>query len=273
MTSDFREKVLACYGEKDSVLCVGLDPALPWQRSTNIIPVRYIDEGDENKSRLGFCVSLVEETSDYCVAFKPNQQYVAGFTSLDHQALTNAIAKAGCISILDYKLNDIGDSIESAMFHIKKWGYDAITFNPFLGNLEGAVNLAHSTERKLGVIVLTLTSNPESARYQKQMNLNGKPLYLALAEDVKKYGADGCVVGATGHVTAEEIRTIRTAVGDDKIFLVPGVGAQKGDPQKVVESGGNVLINVSRDVIYSQSPREKARDYAELFRGLGARLI
>lgn len=269
----FKEKVINCFRNKNNVLCVGLDPALPSQRSSNVIPSRHIDERDENKSRLSFCLSLIEETSGYCVAFKPNQQYVAGFTADDHRRLTSAVEAAGCFSILDYKLNDIGDTVESAIFHIKRWGYDAMTFNPFLGNLEGTVKLAHSGERNLGVIVLTLTSNPEAVRYQKETMLNGKPFYLAVAEDVRKYDGDGCVVGATGHVTADEIKAIRAAVGIGKVFLVPGVGAQKGDPQKVIESGGNVLINVSRDVIYSESPREKAKEYAELFRTLGAKLV
>lgn len=267
----FRERLPASYSRKNSVLCVGLDPALPAQRKNNVISSKYVDQRDENRSRLSFCLSLVDEASEYCVAFKPNQQYVAGFTSEDHRKLSTAIRAAGCVSILDYKLNDIGDSVESAVFHIKKWGYDAITFNPFLGNIESTVNLAHSGDWRLGVIVLTLTSNPEAVRYQKEARLNGKQFYLALAEDVGKYEADGCVVGATGHVTIDEIKAIRNVVGSDKIFLVPGVGTQKGDPQKVIESGGNVLINVSRDVIYSESPGEKAKEYTELFRSLGAK--
>jgi orotidine 5'-phosphate decarboxylase subfamily 2 len=271
MVLSFREKILESYRKKNSVLCVGLDPALPSQRKSNVIPSKYLDERNENKSRLNFCLSLVEATSKYCVAFKPNQQYVAGFTLEDHRKLTTAIRAAGCVSILDYKLNDIGDSIESAIFHIKRWGYNAITFNPFLGNIESTVNLAHSGDQKLGIIVLTLTSNPETVRYQKETKLNGKPIYLVVAEDARRYEADGCVVGATGHVTVDEIKAIRNAAGSDKIFLVPGVGTQKGDPQKVVESGGNVLINVSRDVDYSESPGEKAKEYTELFRSLGAK--
>jgi len=273
MVLSFREKLLDSYRKKNSVLCVGLDPALPAQRNSNIVPSRFLDPRDENKSRLSFCLSLVEETSPYCVAFKPNQQYVAGFTAEDQRKLTSAMRAAGCVSILDYKLNDIGDSVESAIFHIRKWGYDAITFNPFLGNIEGTVKLAHSGEQELGIIVLTLTSNPETVRYQKETRLGGKPLYLIVAEDVQKYGADGCVVGATGHVTVDEIKAIRKAAGNDKIFLVPGVGTQKGDPEKVIESGGNILINVSRDVDYAELPGKRAREYTELFRSLGAKLI
>jgi orotidine-5'-phosphate decarboxylase len=70
-----------------------------------------------------------------------------------------------------------------------------------------------------------------------------------------------------------EIKAIRKAAGTDKIFLVPGVGTQKGDPEKVIESGGNVIINVSRDVDYAESPGKRAKEYTELFRSLGAKLI
>lgn len=260
------------FREKRSVLCVGLDAALPSQRKANTIPANYLVEGDENKSRLNFCLSIVEQTEDYCVAFKPNQQYLAGFTSEEHLRLSEEIRSRGCVSILDYKLNDIGDSVESALYHISKWGYDAITFNPFLGNLEETVKIAHSYPRKIGILALTLTSNPEAVRYQKHATISNNPLYLAIAEDVKSCGGDGCVVGATGHVTDTDIRLIREAAGIDKIFLVPGIGAQAGDPKKVIENGGNVLINVSRGVIYADSPKGKAKEYCELFNSFGASL-
>jgi orotidine 5'-phosphate decarboxylase subfamily 2 len=268
----FCQRVFDSFRVRRSVLCVGLDAALPSQRKASTIPEEYLVEGDENESRLNFCLSLVEQTADYCVAFKPNQQYVAGFTSKEHLRLSEKIRSRGCVSILDYKLNDIGDSVESALYHISRWGYDAITFNPFLGNLEETVKLAHSYPRRIGVLTLTLTSNPEATRYQKQATINDNPLYLAIAEDVKNCGGDGCVVGATGHVTDSDIRLIREAAGMDKIFLVPGIGAQAGDPKKVIENGGNVLINVSRGVIYADSPREKAKEYCDLFNSFGARL-
>jgi len=245
-------------------LCIGLDPAISEQRSTNIIPAKYLKYSDENEVKLNFCLDLIRCTKDFCCAYKPNQQYIAGFTKKDHQTLTNAINKVGSISILDYKLNDIDDTMHSALFHIQKWGYDAVTFNPFLGNLQATVELAHQI--KLGIIVLTLTSNIEASKYQKEAKIHGKELYTIIAEDVKKYEADGCVVGATGHITENEIRRIRTIVGEETIFLVPGIGTQKGDPSRVIRSGGvNLLINVGRDIIYSQDPEEKARKYNNLF--------
>jgi len=257
--------------EKNSVLCVGLDPALPRQRANNVIPPKYLASPDENKSRLDFCLDVVEQVSEFSVAAKPNQQYVFGFTKKQHKRLTDAIRKSKMISILDYKLNDIRDTVESSLFHLSECGYDAITFNPFMGNMEEAVKLAHDTAKnkrrsELGIIVLTLTSNPEAIKYMKQATLNNAPLYVSIARDVETTGADGLVVGATGHVTEDDIRNIRKIVGEERVLLIPGVGAQHGDHEKIIRFGGhNILINVGRDIIYSKSPRREAKKYAELF--------
>ena len=260
------ERYLRLSEEKGSVLCVGLDPALPRQRSKNIIPKKYLEEAVENEARLEFCLDITEQTGDFCCAYKPNQQYVWGFTKKQHKRLTTAIQKADAISILDCKLNDIGATMESALFHTHECAYDAITFNPLLGNIQTAVNVAHKYRPQIGIIALTLTSNPEALRYQKQATIAGTPIYLAIAEDVKKYGADGCVIGATGHVTEEDIRTIRAKAGGDKLFLIPGIGAQRGDAEKVIKTAGrNVLINVGRAIIYSESPAEKAEEYNKAF--------
>ena len=252
--------------DKDTILCVGLDPALPEQRQKQVISWTNVKIPGENEVRLKFCLEIIDETKEYCCSFKPNQQYVAGFTRKEHNELTDAIRKADALSILDYKLNDIGDTVESALFHLHRWGYDAVTFSPLLGNLRSTVEAAHGLTPDIGIIVLTLTSNPESVRYQKEAAINGKPLYQIIAEDVKKCGGDGCVVGATGHVKEDEIRLIRQIVGDDKILLVPGVGAQKGDPEKIIRTAGkNILINVGRDIIYSDQPSKRAEQYQTLF--------
>jgi len=217
---------------------------------------------------LDFCFDILEKTKDYAIAAKPNQQYVIGFTKNQHQKLTRMIRKSGLLSILDYKLNDINETAESGIFHLVECGYDAITFNPLPGNLEEATKCAHdfglrSRGHELGLIVLTLMSNPGAVRYMKKARLSGKPLYVAIAEDVREYNADGCVVGATGHVTEEDVGRIRQIVGEEKIFLVPGVGFQRGGPEKAIKFGGrNILINIGRSIIYSANPSEEARKYS-----------
>jgi orotidine-5'-phosphate decarboxylase len=255
--------------ERDSILCIGLDPALPKQRSRNTIPRRYLEGLDENKARLQFCIDMIGQTKEFCCAYKPNQQYVWGFSKEQHKTITTAIQKADALSILDYKLSDIGATVDSALFHIHECGYDAITFNPLLGNLQATVNVAHNYKPQIGIIALTLTSNPEAIKYQMQAITAGRPLYVAIAEDVKRYAADGCVIGATGHVMEADIRTIRARAGEDKLFLIPGIGAQKGDAEKVIRTAGrNILINVGRAIIYSETPAEKAEEYNRLFNKL-----
>jgi len=264
--SDFVDTVARLMKSKRSVLCVGLDCALPRQRNSNTISAEYLEGRDENEARLQFCLDIVEKVKDYAVAGKPNQQYVLGFTKEQHRKLTEAIRRNQMVSILDYKLNDIGDTVESGIFHLAECGYDAITFNPLPGNLCEAAKLAHGAIRKLrgysmGLIVLTLMSNPEARRYMQEATLGGKPLYIAIAEEVRECEADGCVVGATGHVTEENVEQIRSIVGKGVVFLVPGVGTQKGDPEKIIRAGGkNILLNVGRDIIYSRSPMEKAKE-------------
>jgi orotidine 5'-phosphate decarboxylase subfamily 2 len=258
--------------EKDSILCVGLDPALPRQRVRDVIPSEYLTTTDENEARLNFCLDIVEQVKEYSIAAKPNQQYVLGFTKQQHRKLTDAIRRSRMLSILDYKLNDIRDTVESSLFHLAECGYDAITFNPLMGNLEEAVKLAHESVNRtrgheLGIIVLTLTSNPEAVRYMKQATLGGQPLYVSIAQDIRKHKADGAVVGATGHVTQEDVRLIRETIGEDKVILFPGVGAQEGDPEKIIKAGNqNILINVGRDIIYSDNPAERAKSYRTLFK-------
>ncbi|OYT25937.1 MAG: hypothetical protein B6V02_02680 [Thermoprotei archaeon ex4572_64] len=253
---------------KRSILCVGLDPALPRQRSRWIISEEYVRKyPDENDARFQFCLDIINETYEYVVAYKVNAQYVFGFTKNHHKRLVDYIHKHDAIAILDLKLNDIDDTAESAIFHIAECGYDMITFNPLLGNLCQMVKMAREIGRgirgeEIGVLSLVLTSNPEAPKYQKYAKLNDKPLFIALAEEVKECDAAGCVVGATRHVTEEDIRMIRQVIGEDRLILFPGIGVQRGEIEKVLKVGGKmILINVGRDVIYAKKPKEKVREY------------
>ena len=74
------------------------------------------------------------------------------------------------------------------------------------------------------------------------------------------------VVGATGHVTAEDIESIRGLAGEDVVMLIPGIGSQQGDLKKVIEFGGNnVMLNVSRGILYSSDIEASAKDYNKKF--------
>ena len=75
------------------------------------------------------------------------------------------------------------------------------------------------------------------------------------------------VIGAT---YPEEMKKIRSLVGD-MTFLVPGVGAQGGSVEEVMKAGLNsqklgLIINSSRGIIFTESPKEEARKLCEEIR-------
>ena len=268
MTS-FAQRFVKALDEKKSYLCVGLDPAVAGQREHDVIPTEHPPDQDARRIRLEFCLDMLEKTGDVAIAAKPNEQYVFGFTLEDHQTLTKVAHSKGLVCILDCKLGDIGDTAQSKLYWVHRAGYDAITVHTQQGNLRHMVSDAHGKHPQLGIFALVLMSNPEAVRYFKRAIHDGEPLYLSIARDVRECSADGCVVGATGHVTEQEIAVIANIVGQETVFLVPGLGAQKGEPNKVFRAGiTKVLFNVGRDIMYSPDPQRKARDYAELLNNL-----
>lgn len=251
----FLDRYLKARDDKNSILSVGLDLAM--QKAV---------EGEMGDYVLDFCLDIVDKTADYACAFKPNSQFILFALGMERlRKLNERIHEHGCISILDHKLGDIGSSNLSAIFWIKEVGFDAFTYSPFAGNIRDVT--MHARHHDLGVFVLTLMSNPESAWVQKEAIVDGIPLYVAIARQVAESRPSGVVVGTTGHITVEDIATIRDTVPKDTIFLCPGVGEQGGDPEKIIRTlkGGNILINVSRAIVNSTYQRQKAKDYQELF--------
>jgi len=245
--SEFLQRYLKAREEKNSTLCIGLDPAMPGLRRENTMP---------NDDVMAFCTNIIEKTSPYACAFKANSQYILFDLSMEQlQELNQKIHGSGSISILDHKLSDIGSSNLAAIHSAGKAGFDAITFSPFAGNIKEAVDQCHSSG--LGIFVLTLMSNPE-ARIQKEFSRSGTPLYQWIATEAKD--ADGLVVGLTENA-ATEIQKIREIAGKEKILLCPGLGAQGGSADKLPE--GNYLINVGRDIIYSKNPAKKASEFSQ----------
>jgi orotidine-5'-phosphate decarboxylase len=259
----FYDKYQKITKEKNSVININLDPALQKQRKQNVIPNKYSSREDK-EALLEFSLDIIEQVSDYCCSIKPNTQYYLGHTDI-LKTIADKIHKEGMLAILDHKLSDIGSTNNSAMYWIKEMGYDAFTFSPFAGNTKETVETAHIQE--LGVIVLTLMSNPQAKCLMLDTKIDGQPYYVHTATLVKETGADGCVVGLTGFVKDEYIKNIQEAAGDKAVFLMQGIGPQGGEISKI-RSARNPLVSLGRAVIYSQKPREAVKEYYETFKKL-----
>lgn len=257
----FYEKYLKATKEKGSFININLDPALPKQRSSNVIPDSYVTKED-SQTLLNFSLDVIEQVSDYCCSIKPNTQYYLGHTSI-LEKIAKKTHDLGMIAILDHKLTDIGSTNGSALYWIKQMGFDAFTFSPFAGNTQMTVQKAH--QNGLGVIVLTLMSNPEAEQMMINTTVNNQPYYLHTAKTVKETGADGCVVGLTCFVQDEYIKNIQKTVGDNVVFLLQGIGPQGGQANKV-RYVKNPLISLGRAVIYSENPQKTIQKYHNIFK-------
>jgi orotidine-5'-phosphate decarboxylase len=80
-------------------------------------------------------------------------------------------------------------------------------------------------------------------------------------------------VGST-HTAPGEVQRIRELIGDDKVILIPGLGAQGGDMSRTARAfGKNVLVNVGRGVLYAGNQRAEAKKYNETLGALLGREV
>ena len=120
--------------EKDSFLCVGLDPATRAFRDKYVVPQPLIDKYGVSGGIEKFCVDFIKSVAPYTPIIKPNAQFLVyplGFDGL--KAIVDVIHNSGCLSLLDCKLSDIGTTMDAALYWVGELGFDAITFSPFPG--------------------------------------------------------------------------------------------------------------------------------------------
>lgn len=262
---DFLRKYQKAREEKDSILCAGFDPAIPNQREKNTVSEKYFkDNKSVEEGIIAFFEEFLESVQDYCCAIKPNNQYIFHMGLKSYQKMNKMIHDQGLISILDQKLGDIGSTNDSGFYWMNEMGFDAVTYSPFAGNIAESLNAAHQVG--MGLITLTLMSNPDAIYFMKNAIVEGQKGYEFIAGKMKELNGDGIVVGATGHVTADDLQKIRELAGKEVVMLIPGIGKQQGDLEKVIQFGGeNVLLNVSRAILYSENLKETAKKYNDQF--------
>lgn len=259
----FREKLDATVARNNSLLCVGLDSDID-KIPKHILPMEH--------PQTTFNKAIVDATADLVCAFKPNMAFYEsrgkpGFEAIKLTCDYIREKYPDIPIILDAKRADIGNTNEGyAKFAFDYLGADAITLHPYLGREA----LAPFLERKdKGCIILCRTSNPGAGEFQ-DLPIGGKPMYRVVAEHVvhEWNGNDNCalVVGAT---YPAELEIVRRIVGNMPL-LIPGIGAQGGDMEKIVKAGvdsagKNAIINASRSVIFASTGEdfgEKARQEA-----------
>ena len=248
----FTEKLQQRVTATGSRLCVGLDP-------------RPGDGGAD--AAKPFLSRVIEETSDYAAAFKPNMAYfeamgIAGIKVLE-QILKEIPSHIPII--LDAKRSDIGETQKYyAQGYFNGWNVDAVTLNPFLGydSIEPFLDYAGKA-----VYLLAVTSNAGTADFQQQDLKDGRKVFelvTALGARAKTEGRATDVGYVVGLTNSESVLPKMP----NAPLLVPGLGAQGGDLGALAAAKRSApdVIKVSRGILYAQddmSFRERAKFWME----------
>ena len=215
---DFLEKISNRFLRTNSHLCIGLDP------DPQKIPEPF---GKTPDQIFHFLDEVIEATSEYALALKPNLAYFEAL-GLEGIRLFEKVLKTipeDILVIADAKRGDIGPSSKKYAYALlEQFGCDAITVSPYMGydSIEPFLNY-----KDKGIFVLCLTSNSGANDFQVPN------LYLQVAEAIRE---------KSGPMP----------------FLIPGIGAQGGSLEKTlkaVQDGTRVpcLINASRSILYPES--------------------
>lgn len=249
----FVERLHASVVKNDSLLCVGLDS------DAAKLPAGV--------NQLAFNKAIIDATHDLVAAYKPNTAFYEACGAEGIQTLKDTCdyihqVAPEVLIILDAKRADIGNTNNGyVQFAYDYLGADAITLHPYLGREALEPFLARTDK---GSIVLCRTSNAGAGEFQDQY-LDGHKLYEHVAKMVAMdWNTNGNCMLVVGATYPEEAAAVRQIVGDDLWFLVPGVGAQGGDVEKLMAAaqnsrGDGLLVSSSRDIIFASSGADFAQ--------------
>jgi orotidine-5'-phosphate decarboxylase len=250
-----------------SRLVIGLDPDL-----ARIPAAAQCAVAEE--TLVAFAAGILDAAGDLAAAVKPQAAFYERHGWRGWRALERTCAHAaarGIPVILDAKRGDIGST--AAAYAEALLGdapgtlgaaVDALTVNPYLGEDSLAPFLERARTAGRGLFVLARTSNPGGAQFQGH-GPPDRPLFLEVARAAARWGAGtegACGYAAVGLVAGAtfpaELAAIRAAAPRAPL-LIPGVGAQGGDPADLVAAfdprGFGAVVNSSRAVIFAAEGR------------------
>jgi orotidine-5'-phosphate decarboxylase len=243
--------------KKKSCLCVGLD--------TDLLKIpKHLQQTED--PIFEFNKQIIDATHPYCVAYKPNIAFYealgpTGWVSLQK---TLAYIPKDIFTIADAKRGDIGNT--SALYaraFFEQMNFDSITVAPYMG--EDSVKPFLMKDK--WVILLAHTSNSGSNDFQvMEVTIGKRRLYEEVILKSQQWATPDQLMFVVGATHPEKIASIR-AIAPDHFFLVPGIGAQGGDLEKVMEHGMNdacgLLINSARAIIYASDGKDFAKRAGE----------
>lgn len=266
----FGDRLVRAQTETGSALCVGLDPdleRLPEHLKRSRTPEAAVEH---------FCREIIQATLPHASSYKLNFAFFERLGDRGMPVLRRVLGSipSDRVTIADAKRGDIGNS---ARFYagsaLDDLGFDSVTVSPYMGRdsvMPFVENPAHAA------FLLVRTSNPGRKDLQ-DLEVDGAPLYEAVAKaaiqwDSESAGSIGFVVGASDLAALSGLR----ALAPTTPFLIPGVGAQGGNPADVVNCSGDTpgitVVNSSRGICYASGGEDFAAAAGEAARRAASEL-
>lgn len=237
-----------------SFLCVGLDPDID----------KLPDCVSKNPQGVyTFLKNIIDSTSDYCCSYKLNFgffEYFGGEGFDLIKDLLKLIPKSH-YTIADAKRGDIGNTAKFyARSVFEKMDFDSVTLSPYMGRDSILPFLEYEDK---AAIILALTSNRGSVDFQLKKLPNNRFLYEDVIKTCAEWGNTDQIMFVVGATYSNILKNIRN-MAPDHFFLIPGVGAQGGSLDLVVQHGTDskgmgIMVNSSRGILYAS----KGEDYAQ----------
>lgn len=254
-----RNELIGNILKKKSFLCVGLDSDI------NRIPPFLLETEDPV---FEFNRGIIDATADFAVAYKPNIAFYESIGASGWVALKKTVDyikeyHPDIFTIADAKRGDIGNTSKLyARAFFENMDFDAVTVAPYMGEDSVKPFLEYTGK---WVILLALTSNKGADDFQYHP-VDGNSLYKLVLNKSQSWADKENMMYVVGATRADMLSDIRKIV-PDHFLLIPGIGAQGGSLNDVVDHGMNsecgLLVNSSRGIIFADNTRDYARSARE----------
>ena len=197
---------------------------------------------------------MVARIGDAAAFYKVGYQlaFAGGLSFVD------TLIRAGKRVFLDMKLHDIGNTVEKGVESASKTGVTFLTVHAYPQTMKAAVAARGANLKILAVTVLTSYDDIDLAEAGYASNVES--LVARRAQQAQDIGIDGLVC------SPEEASPLRLVVGNDLLFVTPGVrpaGSDHGDqkrvatPAQAIKAGADYLV-VGRPITAAREPRAAA---------------
>ena len=206
-------------------------------------------------------VSLVKKTKTEAFGFKIGKEFFYNYGINGYKQ----IYKLSPNIFLDLKLHDIPNTVEKALKVLIKLRPLLTTIHISGGDEMQKVSskIKKNNTKILGVTILTSLNSSQTKKYYNNTNVN--QLVKKFAKRAKVNKLDGIVCSPL------EIETVRKAVGNKMLIVVPGIRLEKNQsntkddqkriltPKEAIKLGADYLV-IGRPIVESNNPLKTLKE-------------